>query len=99
MSKKEKTYKYEIVESIVTLEEGKSNWYKELNKIIWGKGEVPSIDIRNIKRNDDGEIEVMGTGISLKDDACCSLATSLMYLGYIDREEIEKYLESLDDII
>lgn len=99
MSKKDKTYKYKIVENIATLEECKSNWYKELNKIIWGKGEVPSIDIRNIKRNDDDEIEVMGTGISLREDACCELATRLMYLGYIDRDDIEEYLKGFDDII
>ncbi len=68
--------KYEIVENIGIVSEGKNGWNKELNLIVWNDRE-PVYDIRTWSP----EHEKMGKGITITKEEALALRTMLNSLN------------------
>ncbi len=65
-------FKYEIINEIGVISEGKSGWKKEINRISWS-GNEPKYDIRDWSENH----EKMGKGITLTENEIRSLYSIL----------------------
>ena len=65
-------FKYEIINEIGTISEGKSGWKKEVNRISWS-GKEPKYDIRDWSENH----EKMGKGITLTEEELRTLYSIL----------------------
>ena len=61
-------FKYEIINEIGVISEGRSGWKKEFNRISWS-GNEPKYDIRDWSEGH----EKMGKGITLTEDEIRSL--------------------------
>ena len=98
--KNQKDYKYDLVDVMEILEDGKSGWAKAIIKVAWGDRPM-TIDIRNINLdniNDDNDKVRFGPGISLSEETCFRLAKVLLDYGYLSLEDIEEYLNNRDSI-
>lgn len=98
--KSQKDYRYDLVDVMDILEDGKSGWAKAIIKVVWDENPM-TIDIRNINLdniNEDNDKIKFGSGISLSEDTCFRLAKVLLDYGYLSLEDIEEYLNNRDSI-
>ena len=78
-----KELKYEIINNIGIVSEGRKGWHKELNRVSWNEAE-PKYDLRDW----DPEHEKMGKGVTLTEEELRKL-----------KEIIDKEIEFLDSDI
>lgn len=96
MAKKDKgTFEYKIEKVLGNISESKSsNWGKFVVRARL-KDNPSTVDIRNLKVNEDGEFTI-GKGVSLSNEDTDRLANLLVKLGYGDTEEIKSSIYDRD---
>jgi hypothetical protein len=87
---KDEGIKYEIIKHVELLSEQTNGWRKELNIVQWGDNE-PKYDLRTWKRDEEGNIQRMGKGITFDEEEAQLLMQALQKeFSYDDDEEDEE---------
>lgn len=97
MSKKDKkNFEYKIEKVLGTISESKSsNWGKFIIRARINDNPY-TIDIRNLKINDDGTF-TLGKGIALSNKDTDKLVELLVHLGYGDSEKISSLIDGREE--